>query len=49
LLSTSIRSIKGRKKVSAENQVIVSNSHPAIISRADFEAVQAQMKIRKRT
>lgn len=35
---------KVRKEVDPERYIVVKNSHPAIISREDFEAVQALMK-----
>lgn len=40
--------VKGRKSIPKEKQIVSPNCHPAIISRSDFEAVQEQMKVRTR-
>lgn len=40
--------VKGRKKVPSKDQIIIKDCHEPIISRADFEAVQSQMKVRKK-
>jgi site-specific DNA recombinase len=39
---------KGCKKLPPNEQIVVKNAHPAIISRVDFEAVQRYMEGRKR-
>ncbi|MEC1524364.1 recombinase family protein [Neobacillus niacini] len=39
---------KLRRSVDADRQIIVENTHPAIISQEDFETVQALMKSKRR-
>ncbi|WP_081666922.1 recombinase family protein [Paenibacillus pinihumi] len=36
--------VKGREELPKEKQIIVKDTHPAIISREDFEAVQSTWK-----
>lgn len=45
--TTSVTSTK-RKNISADEQFIINNTHEAIIPRETFEAVQNQLKLRKR-
>lgn len=45
--TTTSVTIKGREELPKEKQIVVSNAHPAIISREDFEAVQRYMEGRK--
>ncbi len=40
--------VKGRDELPKEKQIIVKNTHPAIISKEDFEAVQRYMEGRKK-